>query len=84
MLDEMLKTVILGAPNFIGFIFAIWILNTRLTRADEERQKLIDAVLNCISRSEPVNGAERGISVERSGASHEEIPVPLTEVNDKN
>lgn len=73
MIDEVLKTVILGAPNFIGFIFCIWILSQRLTKQDELIAKLIEG--------EQVKSAEREFSDERSGASQAENSVLLTEAN---
>lgn len=78
MLDEVLKTIILGAPNFIGFIFCIWILNQRLTKQDELIAKLTS------ERSEPVKDAKRDLSDERSGASLEDKSVSLTEANEPN
>lgn len=78
MFDELLKTIILGAPNFVGFIFAIWILNTRLTKQDEALAKLTEAMVNCLTRSEQVKGA----SFPKENAEQSE--APLTAANEPN
>ena len=77
MIDEVLKTVILGAPNFIGFIFCIWILSQRLTKQDELIVKLLS------ERSEQGKSAEREFSDERSGASQTENSVLLPVANEQ-
>lgn len=69
MIDDLLKTIILNAPNFVGFIFAIWILNQRMLKQDAALEKLTEALLKCSERSEPVKTAKQGFSGERSGAS---------------
>lgn len=87
-MDEMLKTLILQAPNFVGFILLAYILTKYVIMPmmshHEAQDKLIfdlamrlaDCGTN-VPRSEQVNGV-RDFSVERSGASPEEKSEPLT------
>jgi hypothetical protein len=75
MIDDLLKTIILNAPNFVGFIFAIWILNQRMLKQDTALEKLTDALLKCAERSEQVKGE----SFPKENAERSEAPLTDSE-----
>jgi len=47
MEQKLLEQIILGAPNFIGFALAVFVLYRRLAASDKMNQLLIDKWSEC-------------------------------------
>lgn len=89
-MDDLLKTLVLQAPNFVGFMVLSYVLTRYVIMplmahhetSDAAKDKIIfDLAMklaDCGIPSEHVNSAKRDFSVERSGASHEEKSELLT------
>lgn len=90
MIDEILKTLIIGIPNFAGLLAGLWLMYNMAEKLRLQNQELQLAIIErdkrC-SESEQVKSAKREFSDERGlprGTSQDENSELLTVANDTN